>query len=1153
MIPGIKAITEGYVEQLIDFSPTDLIRQSGIGDLQREGCVALFNMLVRNGIAYLADEVGMGKTYIGLAVMHLLRYQKPNARVLIITPRRNIQEKWANDLTSFVQQNWRRADHRVKTPQGTPDWPTRTPDRLSDWIVDLFDAEVEPHDTIVRTTSFSINADQESAQRVADGLGVLESLAQHPQVKDIETSTSQKELFESLRSLVDAATHYDLIIVDEAHNLKHGYEKGKHSSLRNESLFHMFKPHENRQRVKPWLLLLSATPMENGDPSTLVRQFEVFGREQDALRSSLNSDTLIRVHDLAGSYSPEKLKELQRRLIVRRVGELKLPDRSSLTRNMYRREWRKGGVESHELPLKAASLHERLVNGVIQKNVFELLQKTSGGRFRIGALESFEIYAGVASSLTETDDGPSQQGSVMPDQQLIASLCQSYRTAFSREVPHPKLNAVANMLSEKIADREKALVFVRRVATTTDLASRVSASFDEQIIKLMKRATCQEEWLLIDEIKSAWQSIRANREFAELADEADSEDQDSLDASHETEDEEEDVNVSDVIPSFFTWWFRGERKKLPEDASLMTGRRLKEQLEAQFRFSLILEENYVDWILLRPDSCLAQLASDSAMSEQEVLLHIARMLPVGFQAGTQRNFRRVFHQVQLATIRWMSLQTCYQSMRDNLRILVDEIFDGPPMSVSAAREDTLELIREMLELRGVYPQLARCPRESLLSEAVARGVFEGHDEVANFDFRQALRQREQTRHMQMATLRHGAPLIDLYLACIESKQNRISAYGDLKANQVAEILIVNWQGWSQQSAPEFNCGLTELIQIRKNFDLIKKLNFPTLDVVNQTHRSLDRPLLEGQEPKSDSASEIRSARRFLNQEFAGQMPAAAAKGGQSDERRHRITTHFRMPGMPWVVVATNVYEEGVDLHTFCRTVIHHGISHSASSVEQRTGRVDRIGGLVQRDVAAMQESSEFNDDQKIQSLFPYQNDTFEKFQVRRVLTNCNRFLRALHDTDSAIVEEKEISLADRFDVPPQITELLKSPFDVKGSPWLNGELKNPDKRTDFDREAYLREFAVFEDKLTTYFPDHVDPGGQGIERHYDINGDTLRIIPKSDREGDDLLMEIQIERNHSLINKTTMGVKPSGDEWADLVFDYLQTKLNSLKTTKGSE
>src|SRR5690606_20694814 len=163
MIPGVKSITRKYVEELIDFAPTEEIKRAGIAPLQMDGSVALFNMLVRNGIAYLADEGGMGKTYIGLAVMSLLRYQKPDARVLIITPRRNIQEKWASDLQSFVQQNWRRADHRVKTPQGSPDWPVLLPDRLSDWVRQLHTQD--SHDTILRSTSFSLGINSDNVEQ----------------------------------------------------------------------------------------------------------------------------------------------------------------------------------------------------------------------------------------------------------------------------------------------------------------------------------------------------------------------------------------------------------------------------------------------------------------------------------------------------------------------------------------------------------------------------------------------------------------------------------------------------------------------------------------------------------------------------------------------------------------------------------------------------------------------------------------------------------------------------------------------------------------------------------------------------------------------------------------------------------------------------
>src|SRR5690606_10065357 len=46
---------------------------------------------------------------------------------------------------------------------------------------------------------------------------------------------------------------------------------------------------------------------------------------------------------------------------------------------------------------------------------------------------------------------------------------------------------------------------------------------------------------------------------------------------------------------------------------------------------------------------------------------------------------------------------------------------------------------------------------------------------------------------------------------------------------------------------------------------------------------------------------------------------------------------------PEVLIATSVMAEGVDLHLNCRHVIHHDLSWNPSTLEQRTGRVDRIG------------------------------------------------------------------------------------------------------------------------------------------------------------------------------------------------------------------
>jgi superfamily II DNA/RNA helicase len=51
---------------------------------------------------------------------------------------------------------------------------------------------------------------------------------------------------------------------------------------------------------------------------------------------------------------------------------------------------------------------------------------------------------------------------------------------------------------------------------------------------------------------------------------------------------------------------------------------------------------------------------------------------------------------------------------------------------------------------------------------------------------------------------------------------------------------------------------------------------------------------------------------------------------------------FNTPFFPEVLVASSVMAEGVDLHQDCRYVIHHDLDWNPSTLEQRTGRIDRL-------------------------------------------------------------------------------------------------------------------------------------------------------------------------------------------------------------------
>lgn len=66
------------------------------------------------------------------------------------------------------------------------------------------------------------------------------------------------------------------------------------------------------------------------------------------------------------------------------------------------------------------------------------------------------------------------------------------------------------------------------------------------------------------------------------------------------------------------------------------------------------------------------------------------------------------------------------------------------------------------------------------------------------------------------------------------------------------------------------------------------------------------------------------------------------------ESRERLRQLFNTPLFPMVLVANAVMQEGLDLHRQCRRVIHHDLEWNPAQVEQRIGRVDRLGSLTSR-------------------------------------------------------------------------------------------------------------------------------------------------------------------------------------------------------------
>ncbi|MEO8501262.1 MAG: helicase-related protein, partial [Vicinamibacteria bacterium] len=167
--------------------------------------------------------------------------------------------------------------------------------------------------------------------------------------------------------------------------------------------------------------------------------------------------------------------------------------------------------------------------------------------------------------------------------------------------------------------------------------------------------------------------------------------------------------------------------------------------------------------------------------------------------------------------------------------------------------------------------------------------------------------------------------------------------------------------------------------------------------------------------------------RYFGSIFRQQQPV----GGMSGQVNRTLVLQFRMPGYPFVLVSTDLLQEGEDLHTFCSSVHHYGIAWTPSSMEQRIGRIDRVRSQSDRRLSGMAVTPDGVD--LLQVHYPHLEDTVEVLQVQRVLGRMNTFLRLMHEglsfkkTDQRSIDVSREMLGDTRAVEP-IRERLQSAF-----------------------------------------------------------------------------------------------------------------------------
>jgi len=955
-------------------------------DEQLKGAVAVHNLLDKHGIAYLADEVGMGKTYVALGALALFRHFRPDFRVLIIAPRENIQFKWMKELRNFIAYNVRFPDLRVKSPDGHPVKPLVACANLLELVREAtLDRD---RDFFLRLTSFSLpvagreSVDAEAARRLREGLR-----SHLPWLDDGIFDLRSKEAFKDnvARAICCALPVFDLVIVDEGHNLKHGF--GEWVSARNRvlaltmghpdgaadrKLFPGFAPRARR------VLFLSATPVEE-TYRHLWNQLHVFGFGQPFTELA------------SGDVDEAELKKLAGQFLVRRVTSLRVAGVEH-TKNLYRREWRRGGVAAHDEPIRVEDPRQRLVVALVQKKVSELLgHERFGSSFQIGMLASFESFLETArlkrdepeegnfDDAEQTDDALAREGM---DVAQVNRLAKSYRQCFGKEMPHPKMDALVDSLADAWRSGRKSLVFVRRVASVKELKRKLDERYDEWLTAKLRRELPEEVHRRLEDLI---QRYRAEKFEGEQR----------AGAVEDRKDEDADRGGNDT---FFAWFFRGEGPR-----GVVSGANIQQRfIQRGAAYATFFEDNYVAAVLgCRPEEVEQRLTATLGISSAD--------LRSGLQERSRRFLSRArnhggadrFIAVQAAAIEWLKDQEGPSG--DAARVVWHCRFEGshPQHHTQQPPE-----IGDWLQLHTFFTELRLRPGLCARLWPV----------VSHADATQAFREQAMRAQLLASAARLGHGLIDLYVMTIRrlgslelrAQEAAEGDGGDRTTARIHEYLdLLERQMGTPLSSRDWG-AFDELAEIAEHFDLIIDANGPEA-------RSM---------PVAETA-------RLFGQLLRQQQPV----GGMSGQVNQTLVRQFRMPGYPLVLVTTDLLQEGEDLHTFCSAVHHYGISWTPSGMEQRIGRIDRVRSQTDRRLAAVS-CGDLAGEEKLQVYFPHLEDTVEVLQVQRVLERMNVFLRLMH---SGLLttgrEESTINAAQEFArvrrAVPQVLGLLHSAFPVR--------------------------------------------------------------------------------------------------------------------------
>lgn len=476
------------VRKLLNFSGKDDVQASqAMVSMQEEGVAALCNILEKHHVAYLADEVGLGKTMQALGVIAMFKQKKPMAKILIISPREIVQQGWVNEFLNF--------NKNVYLGASLHDTLARK-DNLYEWLVSATTDGTIP---LLRHTSFSRPAfvTNDNLRHAWDLLCTnwqrIQGIRLPNKIPSLDKDNYSYHFNMAVANAIaskfdNEGIIFDLVIVDEAQCLRN-------PDNQTNKVFHTLF----NGRVNNWLFL-SATPAHSG-----VHNLQSVLNHYPSLGELLPNH----LFETGDDYS-KLLKQLSKYMIRR-------PRTYHVNNLIYHKtDYRKDDNKS--LAISCDTALSTLTIALVQKSLVKVLSNSDKahrpGYFRAGYMASFEsLDDSVPQEKNEkpkdevgdkNSSNPDFYGEKShpnpkedaPDAGFIAKMSADFKDRFKHmHLPHPKIDKVVKEISANAFGSEidsmsggcKTLVFCRRVSSVYALRDRIMDNYLSGIEKRCRR------------------------------------------------------------------------------------------------------------------------------------------------------------------------------------------------------------------------------------------------------------------------------------------------------------------------------------------------------------------------------------------------------------------------------------------------------------------------------------------------------------------------------------------------------------------------------------------------------------------------------------------------------------------------------------------